>query len=398
MQLFDDYDFKLKNVFSFSFRQKYDEKILPWEIASFVNDYNTIYYKNDILNSISSAIENGFSPEDVFIIDGSLPLNKKYSQLDLLDENEAAKFFYKVGRPYSLHPSRKTYEINFIYEIFSAINSLLFLRKFKPLTTFFLIGALKKNRGEGISDAINYISEMAIKSSNNHYEKYPQSSADRDPLDIESINEKISGLIERQKNILSQLSGINIGDDAELYKIISSSAKKYQQKKKIFTKFFDIFGKINRPVVCLRVGDGKIRVLARALVNKNTDGSLLLRSATKNSPFQAIFEGMATAYKTFVDVSRGGELHEIEKSILDEKLREASFNANSAELRYRRELLLFEEINKSDVDAVNRIPASPYKSSLATAYINNNRAAVDMYREHGMEYVAGSFQIVKEIV
>lgn len=85
MKYFDDYDYKINLKFEFSFKQRKDEKILPWEIASFVNEYNTIYYKSVLLDSISSALLHGNSPENILIFDGSLPLNKKYSDLDLID-------------------------------------------------------------------------------------------------------------------------------------------------------------------------------------------------------------------------------------------------------------------------------------------------------------------------
>ena len=73
--MFDDYAFKKVNTrISIEFEQERDEPIYPWEIAGFLGKINTIYYKFELLNSICSAINNGISPENIFILDYSLPL------------------------------------------------------------------------------------------------------------------------------------------------------------------------------------------------------------------------------------------------------------------------------------------------------------------------------------
>ncbi|WP_313571295.1 hypothetical protein [Comamonas terrigena] len=396
MKYFDDYDYKIKEIFEFSFEQRKDEKILPWEIASFVNDYNTIYYKNDLLDSISSAILNGNNPEDIIIYDGSLPLNKKYSQLDLIDESEAAKYFYTVGKPYSIIPNRTTQEIQTIYSIFSKVNSLLYSRKFRPLVTFYLIESLKKLAALSILEAIRYIVETAVKTSEEHYKKYPNSKSIRDPLTEDLIREKIEPVLKGHEASINRVDYISRIDDAGKIKILTSQKKQDKEIKSDLLKFFEIFKKVNRPVVCLRVGDNKIRILARALVNKTANGSLILRSTKKNSPLVAIFEGMATAYKTFVETSHKNELHEINKAILNEDLRAATYRAETERIKLKKEYSASINSQNIDINAIGKLPISSSQQRLLVAYGDNQMAAAALYREHGMSYVKDSFKHLDE--
>lgn len=396
MKYFDDYDYKINIDFEFSFKQRKDEKILPWEIASFVNDYNTIYYKSDLLDSISSTLLRGNSPENIIIFDGSLPLNKKYSDLDLINESEAAKYFYKLGNPYSLLPCRRTVEIKLIYSIFSKVNSFLFSKKFKPQVTFFLIEALKILEKYSKERAIDYIINAAVKSSSEHYEKYKDRQKERDPIYYDEIKEILEKTITIGENEIARANEIYSLDDKEINKILTSKNKNYLKKKSDLNKFFEIFKKVNRPVVCLRVGDNKLRVLGRSLVNKTIKGGLQLKSAKKNSPLEALFQGAATAYKTFVETKNQNELHEIEKAIAIERLKQAKFQTATEQIKFEEALKTSSISIEPDIQAIKNLPQSSFKQQVISAYENNKNSAAQLYREHGMSYVEGSFKLLDE--
>lgn len=396
MKYFDDYDYKINIEFEFYFKQRKDEKILPWEIASFVNEYNTIYYKSDLLDSISSALLHGNKPENLIIFDGSLPLNKKYSDLDLIDESEAAKHFYNLGSPYSLLPCKKTSEIKLIYSVFAKVNSFLFSKNFKPQVTFYLIEALNKLKGHSKEVAIDYIINSAIKTSTDNYEKYKDIKTEREPLDYESLVNFLDKTIKSGVEEVDRASEISIFNDNEIIKILTSKNKNDQRKKSDLNKFFEIFKKVNRPVVCLRVGDNKIRILGRSLINKEIKGGLQLRSTQKNSPLSALFEGAATAYKTFVETKNQQELHEIEKAISIERLKQAKYQTATEKIKFEEVLNKSSELIEPDITAVEHLSPSSFKMQLTTAYENNNIGAAKLYREHGMSYVSGSFKLLDE--
>ena len=101
--MFDDYRYKNEETrIKIKFKQVRDEPLYPWEIASFLNKFNTSYYKFELLNSIASALEHGISGKDIFILNHSLPLYERYSELNLVEESHAAKIFYPIGIPIPL--------------------------------------------------------------------------------------------------------------------------------------------------------------------------------------------------------------------------------------------------------------------------------------------------------
>lgn len=58
--MFDDYVYKnIETRVRFKFIQRRDEPLYPWEIASFLKGFNTVYYKFELLNSICSALNHG---------------------------------------------------------------------------------------------------------------------------------------------------------------------------------------------------------------------------------------------------------------------------------------------------------------------------------------------------
>lgn len=146
----------------------------------------------------------------------------------------------------------------------------------------------------------------------------------------------------------------------------------------------------------MRVGDNKIRVLGRSLVNKTIKGGLQLKSAQKNSPLLALFEGAATAYKNFVEVKNQTELHEIEKAISIERLKQAKHQTAAEKIKFEELLKKSPGFIDPDINSVEHLLPSPFKQQLLTAYGNNKIGAAKIYREHGMSYEEGSFRLIDE--
>lgn len=276
------------------------------------------------------------------------------------------------------------------------MNSVLFSSNFKPQVTFFLIEALKKLKEQSKEKAIDYIINTAIKTSTEHYEKYKDRKTQREPLEYEDIRKSLEKIIKSSEEEINRANEISNLEDKERMKILTSKNKNDQKKKSDLNKFFDIFKKVNRPVVCLRVGDNKIRILGRSLINKEIKGGLQLRATQKNSPLLAFFEGAATAYKTFVETKNQQELHEIEKAISIERLKQAKYQTATEQIKFEEILKNSPGFIGSDIAAVESLPPSTFKNQLNTAYGNNDIAASKLYREHGMSYVSGSFKLLDE--
>ncbi|BCQ63246.1 hypothetical protein PBOI14_49960 [Pseudomonas sp. Boi14] len=169
--MFDDYDYKdVSTRIKVKFSQRRDEPMYPWEIASFLKKLNTVYYKFELLNSICSAINQGVSPEDIFIFDHSLPLYERYSEMNLLSEPFAAKLFYSIGMPIPLSPNRNIYEFNCLYHIFNTVNSFLKRNHIGPLSLNNISYLYETLQGFGLQATEAAVIDLANKQAEKSYE------------------------------------------------------------------------------------------------------------------------------------------------------------------------------------------------------------------------------------
>lgn len=170
--MFDDYDFKnTSKRIKMSFRQIYDETMYPWEIAGFLNELNTSYYKFELLNSISSALLNGISPEDIFIFDSSLPLYERYSALNIVPEDVSSEIFYRIGRPYPLKPNLFVYQYNLLCEAFETVNSFLYANHVRTLRINKINTAYMRLVNVSLKEAEELIIDMACDNIEKNKEK-----------------------------------------------------------------------------------------------------------------------------------------------------------------------------------------------------------------------------------
>ncbi|MFW3441990.1 hypothetical protein ACN9J6_10705, partial [Aliarcobacter butzleri] len=121
---FDDYKYKrIDKKIEFTLKQEVEKKLSPWELSSFINNFNTYYYKNELLNTIAIALNNGISAENIIIFDESFKLNRIYNKfvnISLKDKN--IKYLYTLGKPVSLFPNENIFIINLIFKYFRNIN------------------------------------------------------------------------------------------------------------------------------------------------------------------------------------------------------------------------------------------------------------------------------------
>lgn len=375
--MYDDYDYKLTNKrIRFQFIQKEDSYTYPWEIARFIGDLNKNYYKFEILNSISTALINGVNPQDIIILNRSLPLNNNYTDLNTIDAlNDGLSFIYSIGEMNSLSPSKQIHELSEALKLFYAFNSALHKAKFKPLSlkrTSHLYEAIKNN---GIEIATKTMLDL-VATRETKEKKLPNFEKI-----ITGFNSKIS-YIKAQYDLATTVDIDNV--DKRDPKTFPNGLS-----KNFFSKFKLWFNKLHRPVVLIKEGD-EFRVLARGLVNKQSlkTKGLELRSMPRNSPLRAMFEAGINAYGAVNSEKRLKELHEKEKEIksleLTDKLEELEHNrklrANQLkqeELRTQREMIVTQinieqELkilaNLSDVNNYKRLGSSHHEQLIKGTY------------------------------
>lgn len=315
--MFDDYDYKnTESRLSVRYVQKRDEAMYPWEIASFLKAINTVYYKYELLNSICSAIKFGIDPKDIFVFSKSIPLNKKHFEMNLLDEQHAAALFYNIGSPHPLVPNSEIYSLNLIYQYFRLVNSLLKRRGFRPLTIKSISMAYAELKNNGLDSAENYVNSIVIERSLSGVNSAKKNYINKSPITNHEINLAVSKYQKRKILLLDDLERIGSLGDSDLDLIIDSQTKDNKRRSGIILSFFRYFDKISRPLVCVRVGESKFRVLGRSLVNKNEVTGLELKEIKKNSPLGSLFEGgvgaMIKTVEFALEERRKSELHKLE--------------------------------------------------------------------------------------
>lgn len=400
VNMFDDYEFKKTDKrINFRFVQKRDEPMYPWEIAGFLNRLNTVYYKYELLNSICSAINHGISPKDIFVFDNSLPLYQRYSTLNLMAEPYAAATFYPIGRPYPLVPSEGVYQYNLLYEAFATVNSFLYAQHVAPLRTEHVAYAYEVLQEKGLDEAEVYIIDLAIERSGKSVENAKNRNKEKIPLTTEDLRRCLSKYEINKNQLLSDISNLATLEDSSLDELITKSGKDNRRRSGVLLAFFRYFEKTSRPLVCARVGEGKFRVLGRALVNKREQTGLELKSVTRNSPIKAVIEGGIAAIQAVRQDRRAEEIHqlEIKKKELEietaaEKLRGQRLQNLSSELDVAKKL---EEVTaNSDIKARDILPPSFLKERIIKAYGMELKSAGTLLYSQGLVLESESITII----
>lgn len=398
--MFDDYRYKNTSIrINFKFRQERDEPMYPWEIASFLNKLNTVYYKFELLNSICSAINNGISPEDIFIFDHSLPLYERYTSMNLLGDNQAAKVFYPIGLPIPITPTLRSYDFSLFYQAFRTINSFLRKNHIQPLSTNNVAIAYNELKSNGLDKAEDLIVELATLKAKKSYDSALLRGEEKTWIGSENIESCLTKYRKKKQSLLTDLLILDDIDEASKFEIIKGKNREDKRLRSLLLAFFRNFDHISRPLVCARVSHDRFRVLGRSLVNKTEQTGLELKEISKNSPLTSLLEGGVSIYQAIKQEERAKELHEIEKEIKYTELECAKQKLRGETLKnIALELQISERLNAaiigSDVEAIKQVPNSFVRQELITAYCAEENSAGKVLNRHGLVLDRESITII----
>ncbi|QJP07669.1 hypothetical protein [Pseudomonas multiresinivorans] len=398
--MFDDYEFKdTDSRIKVKFSQKRDEPMYPWEIASFLNKFNTVYYKFELLNSICSALIHGIKPEDIFIFDHSLPLYQRYSEMDLISEPQAAKLFYPIGLPTPLVPSVKVYEFNCLYRIFKDLNSLLKRKHVQPLRLSTLSFLYEELQSFGLNVAEQQLISRVLGQAEKSHEAALKRNEKKEKISQEDIDKALGRYWKYKGQIFSDVEAIEKLSGEQLVDLITTGGRESRRLTKVTLSFFEHFEKTTRPLVCARVGDNKFRVLGRSLINKLEQTGLELKEIKRNSPLAAFFEGGVAIYQAIQQERRAKEIHEVEMKLkhTELELAEAKLQAQKME-NLGLELKVVEQlediVKKTDIIAVRQLPPSFVQLQLIKAYGIQHSNASNVLHNQGLTLDGESIKVV----
>ncbi|SUX35866.1 hypothetical protein [Chromobacterium violaceum] len=418
--MFDDYDFKnIKRRVSVRFSQKRDEPIYPWEIAGFLSKLNTSYYKLELLNSICSAISNGVSPENIFILNSSLPLYQRHAEMNLLNENHAYYLFHRIGLIIPLIPNRHAYNLHLVSQAFSIINSFLHQKHVGPLPIRTIEGVYEVLNESGLESAEEHMISLAMERARKSLEKAQERGKRKEIITKEDILIALSKYSRKKKSLLNDLEIISRINENDYEYIIQGKDKESKRLSGIVQAFYTNFDSIMRPLVCARIGNGKIRVFGRSLVNKKEDFGLELKEAKRNSPLGIDIAGGVALAQFLLNAIQSQQSHkmDIEKKALEieeVKMRIESQNLINqshkvdlerklTDLEIAREDLrskkrigeyLEQAVSNSDVNAIQNINTSFNQYRLAKLYTTEQINATKILDEKGLEIDKSSIRII----
>ncbi|PKM56617.1 MAG: hypothetical protein CVU98_10310 [Firmicutes bacterium HGW-Firmicutes-3] len=287
-------------------RRDTEEVMSAWEISNFIANFNSYYYRIELLDSINNAITNGIDPSNIFILDESFKLNKSYDKLSHLDIEKDLKYLYYIGKPISLFPNNNIKSIYLLFKYFRLINELLFDARVKRLKKDYLSYLFEESRNNALGDTMQKLFNSVTSSINRN-----DNSSKQRLVRLNNSFTKEWELYERDMISKNQIIEI-LADDHT--KNIPNDYDEILNRH--FESFFRYLIRVPRPVICVYYEeDNAIEVLSREHINVNERNNSFLdvQEISHKSPLKALIDGGLGLYSTLNDEKRKKELHELEK-------------------------------------------------------------------------------------
>jgi len=229
-----------------------------WELPHYINLMSSNYYKLDIIETIALALNNGVSPKDIVIFDGSFSPTFDYNLRDLTIENKLHTLLW-VGNPYSLYPNIKILFLSCIFFAFRELNKIVSYEKGKKFGLFLDPKYFKQAcKTVYTSPSLNALKEV-YKMLGEHAMSYVDSSNSRG---------EIRDLISNTPLTESQVSEINNNQPFDQQMTLESSKLPGVIREHTF-RFFNIITEEIRPMVGIIDRTGHFEILGKAHIDRN---------------------------------------------------------------------------------------------------------------------------------
>lgn len=325
-----DYDTRIE----LTLKRNQEGLLSPWQISNLIAKISSYYYKNELLNTISLAIENGIDPKNIFIMDDSFNVNKSYNHVDNFDFNKIndVKHFYHLGVPTSLFPNESILKIKLAFTYFGRIYTYLNSKRLDRPDKQYLIDIVKLcTNFEGIEPALDKIKEMAtniVKFTTNNPYLNKQACFKRIDEIYSDVYNRYHQYKKEESLIEFLMEDLKKGDT----ELLRDKDKNYNRiENDYFNKFFKIISDLTRPIVGIYYPETqRVQILCDSFINQNKRDSKFIdiKTISHNSPYLiCILIGVAVSsplLKTFRNIQdeRTLENNEERLNAEDEKTQE----------------------------------------------------------------------------
>lgn len=349
----------VKKKIQLEIRSENNSIMSGWEVSTFIDNFNSIFYKNKLLNDISNLISDGIDCENIFIFDRSFDVFKSYNTFNRANLRSNVISLYTFGLPYSFIPNNKIYHLKHIFEYFRACNEYLYIKE---------IERMDKNELSQLArmvfvdnKAIEYVFEEIRKYSKvkvSNCESIDERTVKKCHIELDQLN--LEYLKNVQKFEHDSIMFESIKENIFADKVEELSDTQNDVYNNYFDKFMHFFNKVTRPVVCYY--DSKtyeVKMLSGDYIGKNINNTEFfdLNHYSHNSPglFRFLTDATTcgtTIYKTAKDEKRAAELHIIE---IETKLLELDTARIENEKKQIEREILKEKLRREKIETASRI-------------------------------------------
>lgn len=251
--------------------EKNNERLYSgWEINQVNAEINTFYHKNELLNTIKTLLLEGAEPQNIWIFNKSVSVNKQYvmypeGNINIQNTSAINNLFY-LGDPISLEYSEKVRTLNLYFSTYREIYSYTNGKK--------------------------------------EIKNLPKTEILRDIYQNIFVEKKlhVNGL---QNYFISKINEINTGVDIkDLQKIDEILIRKMKENTK--ESFYDLFNRLDRPTVVYKENQ-RIQILCSELVVHNSfqkiNGRFLeTKHISQNSPLEIVLGMSVTVLPSLIKI------------------------------------------------------------------------------------------------
>lgn len=317
------------------------EASTPWGMQHSLQSISSIYYKNRLLLSLSSAIANGIQPERIFITSDPFPINGTIIRDRVVDARDPRNLLSlgRCGSIISMWPSTETLTISAILE-YTSKASLHFRQNNMPHLHFNTLQLLLSEwpRIEW-RKIIGEIDREILDKSNIRSSKFRETTNAWRNSALNAIKS-----FDRIYPGLAKLSCIMRGDTPIIHQEMMP-----QKWFPYYTKFFDVLTSSRRPV-CGFFDKNKIIFFGFDNIFPRTASraTLDIQKITHSSPTTFFGEALQIFSDAFLDTPKRNVLLEQEKVELRKKENDLKFQEERNELT-NEHLRLKNEILKEEL-------------------------------------------------
>lgn len=364
MTMFNEKEFKdYSKRIQLTLKRNQEGILSPWQISNLIVKLSSQYYKNELLNTIALAINNGINPKNIFIMDDSFNVNNSYTYVDTFDleKYEDVKNLYHLGFPTSLFPNEAILKIKLCFKLFRDYYTLLNSKGLERPDKNKLLAIIKEALDVNIESALASIREIAL-----NILRMPRYEQINEKEILKAIDDLYNKKLKSYKQFKKDEKTINFLNDELKNGIIDVKKAKDTNKEIIsvereyFKKFLNILSDLKRPIVGIFDPDSKnIQIICNNFINKNARDSKFidLKEVRHNSPYLLMM---------LIGIGIGAPLLKAYKSIRDERTLETIEEELIEEDEKSREEL---EEMYSLLEKINHLPENQAINKMENEYL-----------------------------